>query len=290
MVEINKTWKDRIVHPFVNFFENFNTDTNGIGGSGSMLTIGYYYKNSYTKSHNNKTEYLHSCSSDNLKYFLCSKEIIDEIDNINEYLFNGTFIDRFIAVDSIATNIIGELDDYTIQDNGLESKGNKYGYAYTHRRSPHIGVNSFFSMFRAINDGGEIFQKAIRAAVPGKENVMMQTLPANFTDLEITHDYVAKTTHLKYDKPIKLKEHFNYQEYLDGGNTDLFLMIPYKNSMGDVTQNIYNPTTKLNRPQFSYIALKITDLDGDGDIKFDHIDKIDYLDGFEVTISTQRLI
>jgi len=273
MVEINKTWKDRIVHPFVNFFENFNTDTNGIGELGKDIFVSKSMHGNLSFNYMNNTD---------LRYFLLSKEAVDAIEYLNHKAYMSVDTDYKWGV--IDDPIITKLQDITAVDDYWTSG------SIVPSLTPKTNILDWLVTMTYKSNCGEQLQEAIRTSGTNKDNVMIQTLQGRYNKLEVTHDYVAKTTHLKYDEPLKLKEHLNYQEYINNGNTDLFLMIPYKDSDGIACQYIYNPTTKLNRPQFSYIALKITDLDGDGDIKFDHIDKIDYLDGFEVTISTQRLI
>jgi hypothetical protein len=122
--------------------------------------------------------------------------------------------------------------------------------------------------------------------------------PIYYTNLEMASinfkvDYDNGLLNIKYDKPIKLDNEFIFENFTNNGNSELYFIFPYVNKpilhRGDecyssFKNDIYNPKLNKKVQQFNFIALKISDMDGDGDVKFDHIDKIDYIDSLNITI------
>jgi hypothetical protein len=101
---------------------------------------------------------------------------------------------------------------------------------------------------------------------------------------------------IQYNVSIELSRRFLLNEFNDfTNNDDLYLYIPMINNtqywrVGSQFElyypyKYYNPLTNKSVLLTPFIALKVTDMDGDGDIKFDHIDKIDYIDALNITFT-----
>ena len=101
---------------------------------------------------------------------------------------------------------------------------------------------------------------------------------------------------IQYNKPIKLSYRFLLNEFNKITNNDeVYLYIPminytYYYQGGQYFKiyypyKYYNPITNKSVLLTPFIALKITDINGDGDIKFDHIDKFDYIDSLNITFT-----
>lgn len=256
-LQINKTWNDRMTggvlnHFFENmtekdFINNFDQQHNYVNSDGTMTNFQPY------------GAHLNEFHNTGMRWFLASKEALDELDTLNSVLFNKTE-DVEIPIDSVY---------YTA--------GARYAYAL---------INGIFETY-----GDYDFGTFINANIIGKENAYWKPInDLNFGNLTVTPDNVNNQINVKYNAPFKLNEHFNYAEYSAGGNTDLFIVIPYIRYDGNRYIEVNNPITGFIIPQASYIALKITDIHGDGDIKFDHIDDIDYIDKLEFTLTTPHLI
>lgn len=256
-LQINKTWNDRMTGNVINhFFENmidknftdiyhsaahlFNND--GTIQSGQRYTMNDRYHNT------------------GMKWFLASKEALDEVDNLNQLNFNQT-TQHTLPTDSIYYEK-GARQDYALMDAIWE-----------------------------VQDVNRTFGHFINANIVGKETAYWEPITnLDFDNLIVTPDATGNNINVKYGVPFQLTEHFNYDQFIADGNTDLFLVIPYVRYDGYRCINVYNPATGLQPHMSSYIALKITDMSGDGDIKFDHIDDIDYVDKVEFTLSTPHLI
>ena len=256
-LQINKTWNDRMTGGVINhFFENMadknfvdNGDQrfNRFNDDGTISDLANYgsYMN---KNHNN-----------GMRWFLASKEALDEVDTLNSILFNKT-LNVEIPTDSV-----------------YYAAGARYDYSL---------INSIFETYEAAD-----FGTFINNNIAGKENAYWKPInDLNFENLTVTPNNVTNSINIKYSQPFKLNEHFNQAEFLADGNTDLFLVIPYIRYDGHRGIVVRNPETGFTMHQASYIALKITDMTGDGDIKFDHIDDIDYIDKLEFTLTTPHLI
>jgi len=97
---------------------------------------------------------------------------------------------------------------------------------------------------------------------------------------------------IQYNKPIHLSKEFSIDEFNNFTNNDeLYLFIPMifygcnEYHICKYLYQYYNPKTNKKVTLAAFIALKITDINGDGDIKFDHIDKINYIDSLNITFT-----
>ena len=270
-IQFNKTWSNRVPNPIVYFFENLyyfsrrwnatHTKTSTFGTY--KIHFGYdgliYYKPvpEYMNVRFDWTIANHIP----LQCYLTSKEGLDELDNLNKLFFNST-------EDNIESILNSKYD-------GIIAK---------------TLCTTCRSTFRFLKGFGATkplrFQSFIRRWIPGKENVVFQGFTINLNDIEINIDVPNNTVNFKAVKPMKLEERFIKSEYDAGGNTDLYIVIPYRNPDGVQMGSSYNKSLNKSQYLLSYIALKVTDLDGDGDIKFDHLDFIDYIDSFEFTLKT----
>ena len=269
-IQFNKTWSDRVPNPIVYFFENlyyFNLGTtkkytsyfNGSSGNhfeyDGLLYADLKYDNLLPINNFRPSDILP------LQCYLTSKEGLDELDNLNKLIFNANTNDFEIIMDNAYPGIIATSEYKTERQ-----------------------ISFFWKGFGATK--GLRFQSFIRKWIPGKENVVFQGFTINLNDIEINIDVPNNTVNFKALKPMKLEERFIKSEYDAGGNTDLYIVIPYRNSDGTQYGSSYNKVLDREQQLLSYIALKVTDLNGDGDIKFDHIDFIDYIDSFEFTLKT----
>ena len=135
------------------------------------------------------------------------------------------------------------------------------------------------------------FGTFINNFIVGKETAYWEPIKnLNFDNLVVDANPATNTLNVKYTVPFELGKHFNHAAYTADGNTDLYLVLPYIRYDGYRSIEVQNPTTGFTSRQASYIALKVTDLTGDGDVKFDHIDDIDYIDKLEFTLTTPHLI
>jgi len=269
-IQFNKTWSNRVPNPIVYFFENlyyFSRSWNytkyissyNINVGNHFAYDGLLYKhvaNDIGMNNNSRVaEYAP------LQCYLTSKEGLDELDNLNKLIFDSD-------TDNIESILENEYSD-------IIATYNNSGTQNTYHFWMGFGVTK-----------GLRFQSFIRRWIPGKENVVFQGFNINLNNIEINIDVPNNTVNFKALKPMKLEERFIKSEYDAGGNTDLYIVIPYRNTEGLQSASSYNKNTKQSRRLISYIALKVTDLDGDGDIKFDHLDFIDYIDSFEFTLKT----
>jgi len=256
-LQINKTWNDRMTGGVINhFFENMtnrnfgdnhNSHHTRFNDDGTM-TDSTPYGNRLNRYHNT-----------GMRWFLASKEALDEVDTLNSVLFNKV-ADVQIPTDSI--------------------------YYSAGARNAYSLIDGIFETY-----GASDFGTFINNNIPGKENAYWKPInDLNFGNLTVTPNNNTNSINVKYSKPFKFNEHFNNADFLANGNTDLFLVIPYVRYDGHRSIVVQNPETGFATHQASYIALKITDMDGDGDIKFDHIDDIDYIDNVEFTLTTPHLI
>jgi len=256
-LQINKTWNDRMTGGVINhFFENMEEKNfvdsyshrfNRFNADGTITDLESYGK------------YMDSYHNTGMRWFLASKEALDEVDTLNSILFNK-LTDIEIPTDSV-----------------YYSAGARYAYAL---------IDGIFETY-----GASDFGTFINNNITGKENAYWKPInDLNFGHLTVTPNNVTNSINVKYSQPFKFNEHFNQADFLAGGNTDLFLVIPYVRYDGHRSIVVRNPETGFAMHQASYIALKITDMTGDGDIKFDHIDDIDYIDKLEFTLTTPHLI
>jgi len=256
-LQINKTWNDRMTGGVINhFFENMEAKN---------FTDSYSHQHNYFNADGSMTNYypyggrMNRYHNTGMRWFLASKEALDEVDTLNSVLFNKTE-NVEIPTDSVY---------YT--------SGARYAYAL---------INSIFETY-----GASDFGTFINNNIPGKENAYWKPInDLHFSNLTVTPNNATNSINVRYSVPFKFNEHFNQADFLAGGNTDLFLVIPYIRYDGRRDIAVNNPTTGFTISQASYIALKITDMTGDGDIKFDHIDDIDYIDKLEFTLNTPHLI
>lgn len=114
----------------------------------------------------------------------------------------------------------------------------------------------------------------------------------NYVNLSRVYDTVENAYVYSYTTPVELSS-----KYLSSDNTNnvalylaFFPMFTYEFS-GIPTENAttifncskyYKPTTDSTVLQSTYIATKLSDITGDGDVKYDHLDVIEYLDDFRL--------
>jgi len=285
-LEFNKTWSERSINPIGHFFENYfqwkganrgykylvtNFDGNG------DITTNFVYINGFLVNNNNTKYY----GNFQMKVFVASAEALDTLDDLNNAAFNST------------TDMLSSEYQQFIHDsyNGNGTKDAKWSELFD-----SLLWDSEMKLYSEATYGiseGETFhgfQEFIRKNIPNKENAVWQEIMLDYDNFELNNNIIENKLNVKYKKPIKLKEHIDMAEFKANGNTDLYLVFPYKNSDGRGFTTTYNKETGFSPAQFSYLALKITDMDGDGDIKFDHTDKIDYIDSVEFTLNTPNII
>lgn len=291
-LEFNKTWSDRSLSSIAHFFENFYVFS-GNNDSGRQIAylrndylwdkgynwdifrslVGNPYWNDYGQSGtfptgwtdstktvlNNGQGWQRALGSSNFNCFITSSEGVDELDKLNSYAYHTT-------TGKSKTDTTDTIYDA-------------------------VSIEYYMMMDALITDpmAGEVFQEFIRRNVPGKEKLVWQKVDLDFNNVELTNNTAEQKFTFKYNKAIKLKEHIDMTTYSDG-NTDLYFVIPYKRDDGHYVTTVYNPELNRTQDQMAYIALKITDMNGDGDIKFDHTDKIDYINSVEVTFHTPNVI
>lgn len=257
-LQINKTWNDRMTGGVINhFFENMwlgnKTDHQTWDFHRFMPdgTIAYVGDRGTVANRYHNTE---------MVWYLASKEALEEVDNLNTILFNQT------VKGAVPTNSI------------YYEKGARYDHALVNAIWEDNTIDNHFGKF-------------INTNIVGKENAYWKPiLGLSYANLIVTPNNSTNTCNVKYKMPFQLVEHFNQADYTAGGNTDLYLVIPYVRYDGIKAIEVFNPTSGFSTYMSSYIALKITDVNGDGDIKFDHIDDIDYIDKLEFTLKTPHLI
>ncbi len=257
-LQINKTWNNRMTGGVINhFFENM-IDKNFTD----------YYHNDYHRFEANGTIYHHGdrgavfnrYHNTGMKWFLASKEALDEVDTLNQTLFNGT-VSNMVPTDSIY---------YTA--------GARYGAGL---------IDAIWEVYSDAHHFGNF----INNNIVGKETAYWRPISnLDFDNLTVTPNNDGNSFNVKYSDPFKFSEHFNHAQFTTDGNTDLFLVIPYVRDDGYRAISVHNPELGTEQYLSSYVALKITDMAGDGDIKFDHIDDIDYIDKLEFTLTTPHLI
>lgn len=121
----------------------------------------------------------------------------------------------------------------------------------------------------------------------------------NFNVAEMTHDYVDTTIEgnedlkdvieYNYVKPIELGNKYDVANNPNGEELFLVILPLINKTFGstDGTYGDYVSTQKFKNGestslQSSYIAIALGDInDEDADIKYDHLDKIDYIDSFK---------
>jgi hypothetical protein len=213
--------------------------------------------NTYVKKHNIYDLY-------QVNFLLMSKEIINKFQEANKLIFEGK-------------------DWKYVNQNVFEGKINASSYeqflirlflgAYDNN---HVVENLIFTNFK----------KPVY-----RTNIFLHQFIYNV-------DYQNNLLNIKYDKTIGLIDKFRLNEFQDNGNSELYMIFPYflynnvtnNRRYGSIQQNncyknlIYSPILNKKVPQFNFIALKISDMNGDGDVKFDHADKIDYIDSLNITI------
>lgn len=131
-------------------------------------------------------------------------------------------------------------------------------------------------------------------------------VPAN---MEVAYNNLDDVYSYSFNTPVELNTPYDVVRNVgEGGVKDkLFLvMLSQVNiSYGDVTavaggtgvysplHKFYNPTRDTNVRQASYIATEmgdINDTDVNPDLKYDHMDKIDYIDSFRLRFKLPRVI
>jgi len=201
-------------------------------------------------------------------FFLVSSEALDIIDEMNQDLIdaNASFSGGF--PEDSRFNVEGFNYAYRFISGIVEIDNNLVS-------TNHFGNFIKYKLGTTDEDGNYIENKAY----------FQPTYEVNYDNLILETNDEENTLTVKYTAPIKLGNHFNYEQFKADGNTVLYLMIPYIQNDGLRIYQRLNPETGDYNPQLGYVAFKITDKDGDGDIKFDHIDDMDYIDSFEATIS-----
>jgi hypothetical protein len=123
----------------------------------------------------------------------------------------------------------------------------------------------------------------------------------NPSNIVKSYDEVEDIYTFDYNTPIELKNHYTAAENITGERLYLVMVMMTStshsgttgNAGGAITTLFHNPTLEQNVEQSSYIASDLGDTfdtEANPDLKYDHLDQIDYIDSFRFRFKLPRTI
>jgi len=168
-------------------------------------------------------------------------------------------------------------------------------------------INSLYSADRTIRNNAITFIEG-KGYITAEQSTAAKTLTStlnSYNPLNLVKEYSEIEDVYKYsfNTPIELETPYDVTNNTNNDKMYLVFLSLCDVTFGNVKdvlgaggkysslQQFYNPERDINVEQASYIATEMGDINSDdADIKYDHMDKIEYIDSFRLRFKLPRVI